>query len=349
MPVTPARLPPVPQRSRTWLYAPYVVVVALAVGWAGFWFFAKARVAEGIDSWIAKEAAAGREWACARRAISGFPFRIEVKCDGVSLLRRNDPSAPALALGPLHTVAQIYNPRHIIIETPGPLAANWTDGRKAMLAWTRGQMSLRSSKEGFERASIVMEEPAFTSEGLEAEATRASRLEAHLRPAPGRETEQAFDVSLMLDSLASPVLDALAGSPQPAELRLSMIATRAGAFADGLTPVSIDGWRGLGGVLEVPRFGLKKGQAVLEGTGWLALDEMRRLRGRIEASQSGIDQIGGFRLGGLLDAGALLAGRPAVTTEGGRSLKPLPPIEAREGRVYLGPLRLPGPPLRPVF
>jgi hypothetical protein len=38
-----------------------------------------------------------------------------------------------------------------------------------------------------------------------------------------------------------------------------------------------------------------------------------------------------------------------VTTEGGRSLKPLPPIEARDGRLFIGPLRLPGAPLRPLF
>jgi hypothetical protein len=339
----------VPQRSRTWLYAPYVLVVALALAWAGFWLFAKGRVAAGIDAWVAKESAAGRDWACARRALSGFPFRIEVKCDSVTLTRRTDPSAPVLSLGPLHTVTQIYSPRHIIIESPGPLTASWADGRKATLAWQLGQMSLRASKENFERASLVLTQPAFSSEGLDAEATRAGRMEAHLRPAPARESEQAFDLSLMIDGLVSPGLDQLAGNAQPAELRLSATATRAGAFAGGLTPVSVEAWRGLGGVLELPRFGLKKGQVVLEGNGWLALDDLRRVRGRVEASQSGIDQIGGMKLGGLLDAGALLAGRPAVTTEGGRSLKPLPPIEARDGRIYLGPLRLPGPPLRPVF
>jgi hypothetical protein len=340
---------PARERSRFWLYAPYAVVLLVLAVWTGFWFTVKGRVASGLDGWLAHEAEAGRDWSCAQRSIAGFPFRIEVKCAGVALVRRNDPTAPKVSLGPLLVVAQVYDPRHIIAESQGPLQAAWPDGRQARLAWEKGQMSLRRSAAGFERASLVLERPDFSASGVAAEPVRAARLEAHLRPAPARAAEQALELSLDVGGLLSATLDQLAGSAAPADLRLSATTTRTAAFVDGLTPLTLEAWRAAGGVVELARFGLMKGGAALEGSGWLGLDEARRIRGRIDASQSGIDQIGGLRLGGLLDAGALFAGRPAVTTEGGRSLKPLPPIEARDGRLFIGPLRLPGAPLRPLF
>jgi hypothetical protein len=338
-----------PQRSRFWLYAPYVLVLGVVLGWAGFWFIVKGRVAAGFDQWIAREAEGGRDWACERRSIAGFPFRIEVKCAGVTLARRNDPSAPALSLGPLLVLAQIYDPRLVIAETAGPLTATWADGRKGEMSWAGARMSLRSTSGGFERASLVLDKPVFASTGLEMEPVRAARLEAHLRPAPARAAEQAYDLSLDLSALSLAGLDQLAGTREPADVKLAATATHAGAFLGGLTPATLEIWRAAGGAVEFSNFGIVKSRAVLEGAGWLGLDDYRRLKGRIEASQSGIDQIGGMRLGGLLDAGALFSGRPAVTTEKGRNLKPLPPIEARDGRVFIGPLRLPGTPLKPLF
>jgi hypothetical protein len=336
-------------RSRFWLYAPYVLVLAVVLGWAGFWFMVKGRVAAGFDQWIAKEGEAGRDWACERRSIAGFPFRIEVKCAGVTLSRRNDPSAPALALGPVLVVAQIYDPRLVIGESAGPLTAIWADGRKGEMSWAGARMSLRSSSGGFERASLLFDKPVFASTGLDMEPVRAARSEMHLRPSPARAAEQAFELSLDVTALSFAGLDQLSGTREPADVKLSATATHAGAFMGGFTPATLDVWRAAGGAVEFSNFGIVKSQAVLEGAGWLGLDDYRRLKGRIDASQSGIDQIGGMRLGGLLDAGALFAGRPAVTTQGGRNLKPLPPIEARDGRVFIGPLRLPGTPLKPLF
>jgi hypothetical protein len=337
------------ERSRFWLYAPYALVLVLLAGWAGFWFIVKNRVAAGVDGWMMREAELGRDWTCTRRSIAGFPFRIEVKCDEVKLVRRNDPTAPAVTLDQLLVVAQVYDPRHIIAESPGPLIGAWADGRKAQVSWDKMQMSLRSSSNGFERASLVADKPSLVTTGIEAESVRAGRSEIHLRPSPSRAAEQAFDLTFDVTGLASATLDQLAGSTDAANVKLRATATRTSTLAGGITPATIEAWRSAGGVVELPSFGLMKGKAVLEGSGWFSFDELRRLKGRIDASQSGIDQIGGMRLGGLLDAGALFAGRPATTTEGGRSLKPLPPIEARDGRIFLGPLRMPGQPLRPVF
>lgn len=338
-------------RKRFWLYAPYVLVLVIVIGWLAFWFMVKGRVAEGLDQWVVREAAAGRDWRCDDRSIAGFPFRLEVKCASLSLARPSDASAPAIAMGPLLVLAQIYDPSHLIAEPRGPATATWADGRKASLAWETGQLSLRRSSGQFERGSLVLAQPVLTLAGFETGdgTSRATRMETHLRPTPNRAAEAAMDIAISFDKLVMPALDQMLSSADPADLKIEATLSQSNGFAGGVTPVTIETWRMAGGMLEFTKLGLVKGQAQLEAQAKLSLDEFRRIRGRLDGAQTGIETLGGMRIGAMLDAGALLSGRPAAQTQGGRSLKPLPPLEARDGRLYLGPLRIPGTPLRPLY
>ncbi len=338
-------------RPRLWLYLPYAVVALLVVGWAGFWFTVKSRVAAGLDQEIAREAAAGRKWSCANRSIAGFPFRIEVKCSNLALARDADPSAPSLTSGPVLAVAQIYSPGHIIAESAGPFTATWPNGRKASLVWDLAQISLKQASGQLERLSLVSDKPVLTLSGFETGdgTSRAQRFEAHARPSPGRAGDAALDLALSFDALQMPMLDQLFSNPQPAELKLETSISQSPALAGGVTPVTVEAWRVAGGALDFGLISLAKGPATFEGQGRLELDEFRRIKGRLDGAQSGIDTLGGVRVGAMLDAGALLSGRPAAQAKGGRNLKPLPPLEARDGRLYLGPLRIPGTPLRPLY
>ena len=69
-----------------------VSVVLLAVAWTALWFYAAARAQEEIAAWRGRERAAGRLQDCASQTISGYPFRIEVRCGaaGFELVRRVD-------------------------------------------------------------------------------------------------------------------------------------------------------------------------------------------------------------------------------------------------------------------
>ena len=61
--------------------------------------------------------------------------------------------------------------------------------------------------------------------------------------------------------------------------------------------------------------------------------------------------VAGIRVGGITAGlGALLGGRQgSAQNNAAAGLTPLPPIVLREGRVFLGPLRLPLQPLRPLY
>ena len=63
-----------------------VIVVLVVVGgiWAGAWYYGSGILERTIDGWKAREAQAGRVYACATQTIGGFPFGIELRCADAS-------------------------------------------------------------------------------------------------------------------------------------------------------------------------------------------------------------------------------------------------------------------------
>src|SRR3974390_68305 len=141
-----------PRRRRLWplFIAPALVLIA-AVGWSAFWFYAASQVDVTADAGRAREAKSGRVYDCARRSVAGFPFRLEVRCEDVtvSLVSQtaNQPSqAPVTAkLGEILAVAQIYDPKLVIAEFKAPAkifehgaqepsyVVNWSKGRSSVV------------------------------------------------------------------------------------------------------------------------------------------------------------------------------------------------------------------------
>src|SRR5262245_49701352 len=79
----------VPRRRRRWpLVLLFLLVGTLAIAWSGLWVYATTQAETTIAGWREREARVGRIHDCATQTISGFPFRIEVRCsDPVSELR----------------------------------------------------------------------------------------------------------------------------------------------------------------------------------------------------------------------------------------------------------------------
>src|ERR1700760_151275 len=113
-----------PRRRPLWglFIAPALLLIA-AIVWSAFWFYAASQVDVRADAWRAQEAKAGRIYDCGNHSVSGFPFRLEVRCSdaGVKLVSQ---SADQLAsqtpitakLGQILVVAQVYDPEHLIAE-----------------------------------------------------------------------------------------------------------------------------------------------------------------------------------------------------------------------------------------
>src|SRR6185437_5918387 len=109
-------------RRRTWRYIGMLVLVLVGVaGWSWFWHYAAGQAQIAIDGWRAREAKAGRVYACGSQTIGGYPFRIEVECDKASALFRSNQPPVEIKAGGMSIVAQIYQPNLLITEFHGPL------------------------------------------------------------------------------------------------------------------------------------------------------------------------------------------------------------------------------------
>ncbi|MCU4178408.1 DUF2125 domain-containing protein [Bosea sp. BH3] len=343
---------PLPTRrhSRFWLYGPFLMLVVLAAGWSAFWFYARGRAAEAIDAALAREVTRGRTWTCADRTITGFPFRIELRCSALGLTSTRWGDAVRVETGPALAVGQIYSPGLVIFEVSSPARATLPEGRNLEITWKSLEASLGWRHP--ERFALVASEAngTLTTPGANPETWRAATLEAHLRHNPTRPpADQAVDIALTAKGTVLPVIDALLGTTDTGDIDLQATVTQAENFRRGFNPDTLEGWRNANGTLELTRIVSTKGKARVEGSGELVLDPMHRVAGDLRLAAAGIEQIGGLRIGNLLGGLGGLLGGGRGNAAAAPGLTTLPTVVLRDGRVFIGPFRLPVQPLQPLY
>ena len=338
------------RRSRFWLYGPFMLLVVLAAAWSAFLFYARGRIATEIDVALAREVERGRTWTCTDRSIGGFPFRIELRCNALTLTSTRWGDAVRVETGPTVAVGQIYSPGLVILEASSPAKVTLPQGRVLDLSWKNLDASFAWRSP--ERFALVASEPrsVLTAPGLASETWGAATLEAHLRRNPTRPaTDQAVDIAITAKGTLLPPIDALLGNTEAGEIDLQATLTQAESFRKGFNPDALESWRTANGTLDLTRVVSTKGKARVDGSGQLQLDLLHRVAGDLQLAAAGIEQIGGLRIGNLLGGlGGLLGGRGGngAATSG---LTTLPPVSLREGRVFIGPFRLPLQPLPPLY
>ncbi|AWB21388.1 DUF2125 domain-containing protein [Methylobacterium currus] len=357
---------------RLGLFAPFALLLLLALVWSAGWFWLRGRAEGEIDAWFTREAQAGRQWTCADRSLTGFPFRFELRCTQLGFAR----SDVRFTTGPLVAVAQVYQPRHVILEATGPFRVQ-QGGLDADVTWSQLEASLHVTGDGFQRASLV-------ANGLKGAVTGADpspidftvgHLELHARPTPGRfATDGAVDLSARVLQAGLPLLDPVLGGPEPADIALDATVTRAAGLRTRTLAQELERWREAGGAVEIASLAAEKGSRRLRAQGVLALDDEHRPTGQLDVRTAGLEQVIapliseqiGARLGG---DGAALIGNIVGQFLGGRRkepapgqgapdpqgrpgeppLKVLPTVRLTGGRVVVGPFAVPNVRLQPLY
>jgi len=351
-----------PRRWR--IVLPLALVVALALGWSGFWFYAQARAQSALADWTRREAAAGRELSCASQDFGGFPFRFELNC-----------GAPALALArmhvslkarDLHAAVEVYQPSLAIAEFGGPMTVADNAGHAVTVDWKLAQASLRGLPTlPPERVSFVLDQPAVTC-GQQTLA-RATHAEFHVRPAPRLPQDPpAFDLVLDLHEAVLPGLPRVPATPIDAQVA----GTLRGLSDFSPRPLAqlLRDLQAANGRLDITQARIQQGKVLSVGRGTLRLTASGTLDGEIEvtvagiadlmtaigldraighASQNALDRVApGLNLDRLLGPrgnaalavmGANMLGRP--TELEGREAVALP-LRFADGTVFLGPLKV---------
>jgi hypothetical protein len=359
----PDALRPARRRTRRGLFLPYILLAVLVVAWSVGWFWIRGRAEHEMDAWLSREAAAGRTWTCDDRSVTGYPFRIELRCAAVTLSR----SDGSFRVGPTTVVAQVYQPRLVIVESQGPFHVQQGD-LTGDASWGALRGSFHGAAGGFTRASLVIDAPkvAVTGPGVQPVSLAGRHLELHARPNPARfEAEGATDVSLQLAQAAVPALDALTGNPAPLDASLDATLTHATVIGTGAVPRELEKWRQAGGLLELAALSLAKGDQRIQAKGALALDDAHRPTGQIDLRAAGVDALVGSIVGqrfgsergalvGQLVGGLLGLGRGAARAEpgppgSGPPLKPLPPLKLVGGQVLFSGFPIPNVRVPPLY
>ena len=359
-------------RRRPWLVAaPLIVVLVLAAGWSGFWFHAVSQADELLAAWRQREAQAGRNYACGRQSIGGFPFRFELTCNEASAAFDSNEPKVAFKAQSVHAASQIYDPTLVIAAIGAPLTIAVSGEAPVQANWTLLQVSLRGRPPAPNRVSMVVDEAALDrpAAGTTEPLLRAKRIELHGRVAEGTVLDRpVLDLAVTLSALTAPTLHPMMQEP------LTVTATGVLRGLDDLRPRPIPArlrqWQAAGGRLEIKRARIQRGDVAAVASGSLGLTDDGRLDGELNVTvaglqqvlrQLGIDelapgnnslapalgaldrllpglgQVARNRAGAGLAMGLALIGRPAELD--GRKALTLP-LKFVAGAVHLGPLRV---------
>ncbi len=275
-------------------------------------------------------------------------------------------------------VAQVYQPRHVILEATGPFRVQ-QGGLDADVTWTQLEASLHVTGDGFQRASLV-------ADGLKGAVTGADpspidftvdHLELHARPTPGRfAADGAVDLSARVLRAGLPVLDPILGGTEPADIALDATVTRATGFRTRPVPQELERWREAGGTVEIASLAAEKGSRRLRARGRRPRRPappdraVRRAHRRPGAGDRAADQRADRRPARRRRRGADRQHRRPVPRRapqgagagprtgdwgefpgppGEPPLKVLPTVRLTGGRVVVGPFAVPNVRLQPLY
>jgi hypothetical protein len=290
-----------PRRRPLWrLFIMPVLLLIAAAGWSAFWFYAASQVDVKADAWRAREAKSGRIYDCARRSVAGFPFRLEVRCDGatVSLVSqtagRTAAATPITAkLGEILVVAQVYDPRLLIAEFTAPATISERGEPPSMTVnWSKARSSVVGLPGVPQRIDLVFDDPAIDQVNGPAQTVlaRARHIELHSRQVEGAPNDRPMIESVL--NVAAGIVQGvhpLLAEPFDADVRTVL---------SGLTDFSPKPWperfrelQAAGGHVQIVQSRIQQGELIAVAAGTLGLTASGRIDGEVQMTVAGIEKI----------------------------------------------------------
>ena len=268
-----------------------IVVAALFGGWSWFWSYASDKAEATIDGWRAREAKAGRVYACGAQTIGGYPFRFEVNCEQASALFQSNQPPVELKTSGMLVAVQVYDPTLLISEFHGPLTiADPGQAPTAVVNWKLFQASVRGTPAVPERVSLAIDRPVVDrmSTGSQQNLMRATRIEIHGRIAEGSVTNKpVIEAVLRLSKASAPSLHAAAVEPVDADITAVMRGLK--DFSPKPWPARFREIQAASGGIEVTQARVQQGETIAVGSGTLSLNSNGRLEGQLRVTVAGVE------------------------------------------------------------
>jgi hypothetical protein len=292
---------PAPRRRPLWrLFIMPVLLLVAAAAWSAFWFYSASRVDVIADAWRAREAQSGRVYDCAKRSVAGYPFRLEVRCEGarVSLVSQaagqTATQAPITAkLGTILIVAQVYDPKLLIAEFTAPATISDPNNSSSMVVnWRTARSSIVGLPGIPQRVSLVFDDPALdrVRGALQTPLLRAKHIELHARIAEGSPSDHPV-VETVLQVAGGSVQEVhpLLAQPFDAEVHAKLSGLK--DFAPKPWPERFRELQASGGHAEIVQSRIQQGDLIAVAAGTLGLTPEGRLDGELEMTVAGIEKV----------------------------------------------------------
>jgi hypothetical protein len=288
-----------PRRRPLWrlFFMPVLLVIA-AAAWSAFWFYSASKVDETADAWRAREARSGRVYDCARRSVSGYPFRLEVRCDGatVSLVSQTADATqtPITAkLGQILVVAQVYDPKLLIAEFTAPATISDSSQQPSMLAnWRLGHSSVVGLPGIPQRISLEFDDPAIdrVNGPQQTPLARAQHVELHGRLAEGSQSDHpVIETVLQIRGGSVQEVHPLLAAPFDADIRTLLSGLK--DFAPKPWPQRFREIQAAGGHVEIVQSRIQQGDVIAVASGTLGLSAEGRLDGELQMTVAGLEKV----------------------------------------------------------
>jgi hypothetical protein len=290
-----------PRRRPLWrLFIAPVLLLIAAVAWSAFWFYAASQVDVKADAWRAHEAQSGRIYDCARRSVAGYPFRLEVRCDGASVSLVSQTAGQAAAqspvtaeLGQILVVAQVYDPKLLIAEFTAPATISDRGGQPSMaVTWSKARASVVGLPAIPQRASIVFDDAEINrfNGSVQAPLARAKHIELHGRFAEASTADHpAIETVFRIEHGSLAEVHPLLTEPFDAEVQTML---------SGLKDLSPKPWperfreiQAAGGHAEIVQSRIQQGDLIAIATGSLGLSAQGRLDGELQMTVTGLEKV----------------------------------------------------------
>jgi hypothetical protein len=294
-------LNPAPRRRPLWrLFIMPVLLLVAAAAWSAFWFYSASKVDETADAWRAREARSGRVYDCARRSVGGYPFRLEVRCDGVNVsltaqtASQNPAQPPIIAkLAEILVVAQVYDPKLLIAEFTAPATIVTPGNTSSMIAkWSAARSSIVGLPGVPQRVALVFDDPAIdrVNSSTQKPLARAKHIELHGRLLEGSPSDHpVIETALSISGGSIQEVHPLLAQPFDADIRATL---------SGLKDVSPKSWpqrlreiQAAGGNVEIVQSRIQQGDLVAVAAGKLSLDPQGQLDGELQMTVAGLDKV----------------------------------------------------------
>ncbi len=289
--------PSLPRRHPLWqlLILPVLLVIA-AAAWGGFWFYAASQVGVQADAWRAHEAKSGRNFDCTKRSVAGFPFRLEIACEGasVALVSPTASNVPFTAnLGEILVVAQIYDPKLVIAEFKSPASVAIPEQAPLRVDWSKGRASVVGLPAVPQRGSLVFDDVAIdrvNSNSIQVPVGRARHVELHGRLAEGSSTDHpVIETVLQMNDGSVQGVHPVLAEPYNADVRAKLFGLK--DFAPKPWPERFREIAAAGGKLEIVQSRIQQGEMIAVAAGTLALNANGNLDGELQMTVTGLERI----------------------------------------------------------